>query len=54
MFKFLKYIMDNEELNLSNDAYSLHRILKTDIKKDPNKQEDEIILDWCSVYLKMF
>ena len=28
--------MNNEEENLTNDAYSLHRILKTDIKKDPN------------------
>ena len=36
MFKFLKKIMNNEEVNLTNDAYALHRILKTDIKKDPN------------------
>ena len=43
MFKFLKNIMDNKEVNLTNDAYSLHRILKTDIKKDPNEEEDEII-----------
>ena len=43
MFKFLKNIMNNEEVNLTNDAYSLHRILKTDIKKDPNEEEDEII-----------
>ncbi len=34
--------MNNEEVNLSNDVYSLHRILKTDIKKDPNLEEDEI------------
>ena len=32
--------MNNEEVNLTNDAYSLHRILKTDIKKDPNLDED--------------
>ena len=43
MFKFLKNIMNNEKANLTNDAYSLHRILKTDIKKDPNSEEDEII-----------
>ena len=42
MFKFLKKIMNNEETNLTNDAYSFHRILKTDIKKDPNIEEDEI------------
>ena len=42
MFKFLKKIMNNEEVILTNDAYSLHRILKTDIKKDPNVEEDEI------------
>ena len=34
--------MNNEDLNLTNDAYSLHRILKTDIKKDPSLEEDEI------------
>jgi len=43
MFKFLKKIMNNQDVNLTDDAYSLHRILKTDIKKDPNMQEDEII-----------
>ncbi len=42
MFKFLKNIMNNEEVNLTNDVYSLHRILKTDIKKDLNVEEDEI------------
>ena len=35
--------MNNEEVNLTNDYYSLHRILKTDIKKDPDVEEDEII-----------
>ena len=35
--------MKNDEVNLTNDAYSLHRILKTNFKKDPNFQEDEII-----------
>ena len=43
MFKFLKNIMNTDEVNLTNDAYSLHRILKTEIKKDPNAGEDEII-----------
>ena len=42
MFKFLKNMMNNEEVNSTNNAYSLHRILKTDIKKDPSIQEDEI------------
>ena len=45
MFKFLKNIMNNEEVNLNNDDYSLHRILKTDIKKNPDVYEDEIFLD---------
>ena len=43
MFKFLKNIMNNEESTLNNDIYSVHRILKTDIKKDPSSEEDEII-----------
>ena len=34
--------MNNEEVNLTNDGYSLHRILKTDIQKDPEVYEDEI------------
>ena len=41
MFKFLKNIMNNEEINLTNGAYSIHRVLKTSIKKDPNVEEDE-------------
>ena len=45
MFKFLKNIMNNEEINLTNDSYLLHRILKTDIQKDPDVYEDEIFLD---------
>ena len=43
MLKFLKKIMNNQEVNVNNDTYSLHRILKTDIKKDPKVDEDEII-----------
>ena len=40
MFKFLKNIMNNKEVNLTSDAYSLHRVLKTDIIKDPSLEED--------------
>ena len=43
MFKFLKKIMNNQEPILTNENNSVHRILKTDIKKDPNLEEDEII-----------
>ena len=43
MFKFLKNIMNNEESTLKNDFNSVHRILKTEIKKEPYFQEDEII-----------
>ena len=35
--------MNIEESRFANDANSVHRILKTNIKKDPNTQEDEII-----------
>ena len=43
MFEFLKKIMNNKETNLKNDFNSVHRILKTDLIKDPNHKEDEII-----------
>ena len=43
MFQFLKNIMNNDVQSLTNDANSVHRILKTDIKSDPNSEEDEII-----------
>ena len=43
MFEFLKTFMNNKESNLNNDFKSIHRILKTDIKKDPNPHEDEIL-----------
>ena len=43
MFEFLKNIMNKEEPTLTNDVKSVHRILKTDIKKEPNTHEDEII-----------
>ena len=42
MFNFLKKIMNNKEINLTNTANLSHRILKTDIRKDPNLEEDEI------------
>ena len=35
--------MNNEESNLKKDLNSVHRILNTDIKKEPNPHEDEII-----------
>ena len=43
MFKFLKDFMNHQESTLTNNANSVHRILKTDIKKEPTIQEDEII-----------
>ena len=43
MFEFLKKIMNNTEQSLIKDFNSVHKILKTDIKKNPNPQEDEII-----------
>ena len=35
--------MSNKNLNLSNNHDSFHRILKTDIKREPTIHEDEII-----------
>ncbi len=43
MFKFLKKIMDNKNVIQNNEFSLVHRILKTNIKKVPNPQEDEII-----------
>ena len=43
MFKFLKNFMNNKESISSIEVNQVHRILKTDIKKEPNKNEDEII-----------
>ena len=43
MFEFLKKIMNKGESPLKNDNNSVHRILKTDIKKNPSDKEDEII-----------
>ena len=43
MFKFFKNIMNYKESTLNDDVNSVHRILKTDLKKNPNPQEDEII-----------
>jgi len=35
--------MNNEEVNLTNDAYSLHRILKTDIKIGKIKRYGQLL-----------
>ena len=43
MFEFLKNIMNNQESTFINETNSVHRVLKTDIKKVPNQLEDEII-----------
>ncbi|KGF97783.1 Peptide methionine sulfoxide reductase MsrA [Prochlorococcus marinus str. MIT 9201] len=43
MFKFLKALMNNKESTITNNINSVHRILKTDIKKEPYIEEDEII-----------
>ena len=43
MFKFLINFMNNKEIISTSDMVSTHRILKTDIKKEPGFQEDEII-----------
>ena len=43
MFEFLKNIMNTSDQPLINDENSVHRILKTDIKLEPNSNEDEII-----------
>ena len=43
MLKFLKNIFNNEYSTSTNDVNSIHRILKTDIKKEPEPNEDEII-----------
>ena len=43
MFEFLKNIMNTKEPALTNDINLVHRVLKTDIKKIPNPEEDEII-----------
>ena len=43
MFEFLKKIMNKENPTMNSDINSVHRILKTDFKKDPNHEEDEII-----------
>ena len=43
MFNFIKNLMNNKGQFLTDNHNSVHRILKTDIKSDPNPQEDEII-----------
>ena len=46
MFEFLKKLMNNNESTSSNQTIFLHRILNTDIKKEPESKEDEIIFGW--------
>ena len=43
MFEFLRKLMTNNESVSVNETNFLHRILNTDIKKEPKAQEDEII-----------
>ena len=43
MFEFLKNIMNSEKPNLNPDVKSIHRILKTDIHREPKNNEGEII-----------
>ena len=43
MIEFLKKIMNYEKVSEINNHNIVHRILKTDFKKDPNPEEDEII-----------
>ncbi len=43
MFEFLKKIMNKEELISGNESSFFHRILNTDIKEEPNFEEDSII-----------
>tara|TARA_A100001388_G_scaffold270407_1_gene247865 strand:+ start:183 stop:932 length:750 start_codon:yes stop_codon:yes gene_type:complete len=43
IFGLQKKIMNNKESISTSSSGSFHRILKNDIKKEPNNQEDEII-----------
>ena len=43
MLRFLRKIMNNEKPMSTSIFNTVHRILKTNIKKVPNNQEDEII-----------
>ena len=43
MFNFIKNIMDNKNTISANEIYAIHRVLNTNIKKEPNSKEDEII-----------
>ena len=43
MFEFLKNIMNSEGRPLNENVSTTHRILKTDITRKPNPNEDEII-----------
>ncbi len=43
MFEFIKNFMNKEQSTPNNIEDSVHRILKTDIRKKPNSSEEEII-----------
>jgi len=43
MFKFLKKLMNKNETISENENNFLHRILNTNIREEPNSQEDSII-----------
>ena len=43
MFKFLKKFMNNKEFDFKKEKNVFHRILNTDIKKEPNTEEDVIV-----------
>ena len=43
MFEFLKQIMNNKKSVSSDEKNFFHRILDTDIKKEPKSQEDSIL-----------
>ena len=56
MFEFLKKIMNNNEPISTKEINLVHRILNTDIKKEPKSQEDSIFI-WMWMFLgsrKMF
>ena len=43
MFKFLKTFMNSKKSITNDEMINIHRILNTNIKKEPNADEDEII-----------
>ena len=43
MFEFIKNLMNKKEIISGNDTKILHRVLNTNIKEEPNSEEDSII-----------